>query len=978
MSEPSTPSSAAARPARRRYVPAVGPRLKKLLHVVFGLFALLAVNSLYLVSVRVLEAATGNTYQNWFYIGMFLFHLVLGLLIVVPVVAFGVIHLRNAKDRPNRRAVRVGYALFVTALVLLASGIVLTRIEGVIVVKDPAVRSVAYWLHVATPLVAAWLFVLHRLAGQKIRWKVGARWAVVAAVFAAVLLVLQAQDPRRWNVEGPQSGEQYFFPSLARTSTGDFIPAKVLMNDGYCQECHEDVHGRWQYSAHRFSSFNNPPYLFSVRETRKMALERDGNLQASRWCAGCHDLVPFFSGRFDDPEFDDVNDPTSQAGITCTSCHAITNVNSTRGNSDYTIEEPIHYPFAFSENAALEWVNFQLVKAKPELHKKTFLKDLHKTPEFCGTCHKVHLPPELNDYKWLRGQDHYSTYHLSGVSGHGITSFYYPPKAEHNCSGCHMKLRESDDFGARDFDLAGGLEVHDHLFPSANTGIPHLLGFPDWVEAAHREFNEGVMRVDLFGIKEGGTIGGPLHAPLRPVVPALEPGRTYLLEAVVRTVKMGHPFTQGTVDSNQVWVDMEVTGSDGRLVGRSGGFGPDGRVDPYSHFVNVYMLDRHGNRIDRRNAQDIFVPLYNHQIPPGAADVIHYRLTVPAEARGALTVEVGLNYRKFDTTYLKLVYGPDFVNDLPVMDLARDRVTFPIAAPGQPAPAVDNPASEIPEWQRWNDYGIALLLKGGKSKGELRQAEEAFARVEALGRPDGPLNLARVYIEQGTVRDKAIEALSRAAGFDPPAPSWSVAWFTGLVNKQNGYLDQAIADFRSVVELDDAETRERGFDFSQDWRLLTELGQTILERAKQERGEARRARHEALTREAVGYLERALELDQEYMPAHFNLYLAYRQLGDDEKAAEHLALYQKYRPDDNARDRAVAVARAADPAADHAADAIVIYDLQRDGAYELSPVPSPVPAPPPSPNHLRADPRTASGPAVDSAADRIAEGAPAS
>jgi len=957
-SDPESTPGAAAGPAspprRRRYIPAVGPRLRKLLDVVFGLFALLAVNSLYLVAVRVMEAATGNTYQNWFYIGMFLFHLVLGLIIVIPVVVFGIVHWKNSKDRPNRRAVKVGYALFATALVLLISGVVLTRIEGVIVVKDPAVRSVAYWLHVATPVIAAWLFVLHRLAGQKIRWRVGARWAVVGAVFAAAMLVLQAQDPRQWNVEGPASGEQYFFPSLSRTTTGDFIPERVLMNDAYCAECHADVHERWAYSAHRFSSFNNPPYLFSVRETRQVAMDRDGDVQAARFCAGCHDLAPFFSGKFDDPNFDDVGDPTGQAGITCTACHAITHVNSTRGNADYTIEEPTHYPFAFSENEGLQWVNQQLVKAKPELHKKTFLKELHRTPEFCGACHKVHLPEELNDYKWLRGQDHFSTYHLSGVSGHGVTSFYYPETAQANCNGCHMNLMASDDFGAQDFDGEGGLEVHDHLFPSANTGIPHLLGFPDWVEQAHRDFNEGVMRVDLFAIKDGGTIDGELTAPLRPAVPALVPGETYLLEAVVRTVKMGHPFTQGTADSNEVWVDVEVTGGSGELVGRSGGMGPDGHVDPWSHFINVYMLDREGNRVDRRNAQDIFVPLYNHQLPPGAADVIHYRLTVPQDARGSLTVEVGLNFRKFDTTYMKYVYGPDFDNDLPVMDMARDRVTFPIAGPGATPPAVTNPLSEIPEWQRWNDYGIALLLKGGKSKGELRQAEEAFRRVEALGRPDGPLNLARVYIAQGTVRDQAIEALGRAADFDPPAPPWSVAWFTGQVNKQNGFLDQAIADYRSVVELDDAETRRRGFDFSQDWRLLTELGQTILERAKQERGDARRERREELTREAVAYLERALALDSEYMPAHFNLYLAYRQLGDDEKADTHFAAYQKYRPDDNARDRAISAARRADPAADHAAEAIVIYDLQRDGAYELSPEPSPVPAPPDSPQHLPA------------------------
>ena len=35
----------------------------------------------------------------------------------------------------------------------------------------------------------------------------------------------------------------------------------------------------------------------------------------------------------------------------------------------------------------------------------------------------------------------------------------------------------------------------------------------------------------------------------------------------------------------------------------------DGQVDPWAHFVNAYLLDRYGNRIDRRNAQDIAVAL---------------------------------------------------------------------------------------------------------------------------------------------------------------------------------------------------------------------------------------------------------------------------------------------------------------------------------------------------------------------------------
>ena len=152
------PDSESTQSKKIRYKQAVGPRLRRLLNVVFGLFALLAVNATYLGGVSLLEWIRGETYQNWFYLIMFLTHLVLGALIVVPVIVYGVIHIRNTHSRPNRRAVYVGYALFAVAVALLVSGIVLTRLEGVIVVKDETVRAIAYWTHVATPLLAVWLF----------------------------------------------------------------------------------------------------------------------------------------------------------------------------------------------------------------------------------------------------------------------------------------------------------------------------------------------------------------------------------------------------------------------------------------------------------------------------------------------------------------------------------------------------------------------------------------------------------------------------------------------------------------------------------------------------------------------------------------------------------------------------------------------------------------------------------------------------
>lgn len=925
-------------PSRGPQRPAVGPRLRKLLFVVFGLFALLAVNSFYLVSVTVSEWLTEHTYQDYFYQLMFLAHLALGLLIVLPVIVFGLTHLWRAWPRPNRRAVRAGLGLLSSALVLLFSGLILTRFEF-FEINDPQIRELTYWIHVVSPLAVAWLFVLHRLAGRRIRWRVGLRWAAIAGAFALVMVLVHAQDPRQRDLAGPVSSEQYFSPSLARTATGSFIPARALMMQDYCEQCHQESHDTWAHSMHRFSSFNNPPYRFTVREIRKTALERDGNVQAARFCAGCHDPVPFFSGAFDEADFDDVNDPTAHAGITCTACHAITHINSPRGNSDYTIEEPIHYPFAFSENPVLQSINRQLIKAKPEFHKKTFMKPHHKSAEFCGVCHKVHLPAEVNHYKWLRGQNHYDSYLLSGVSGHGVTSFYYPAKAVPNCSACHMPLRQAQhDFGAQDFDHSGARQIHDHMFAAANTAIPHLVNLPAAVNEAHRAFLDRALRVDIFGIKEGGTIDGQLTAPLRPAVPALKPGSRYLLETVVRTLKLGHWFTQGTADSNEVWLDVRITSGD-RVIGRSGGMAGDGEVDPWSHFVNAYVLDRQGKRIDRRNGQDTFVTLYNHQIPPGAADVVHYLFEVPEDVREPVTVEVKLRYRKFDTTFVKHFQADAFErNDLPITSLAADRVTFPIEG-SQPRSA--SVQARIEPWERWNDYGIGLLRKGnkGSSKGELRQAEQAFTQVERLGRPDGPLNLARVYFKEGRL-DDAVDALARAARHDPPAPPWSVAWFTGLVNKQNGYLDEAIEDFKAVAQTRFEEARRRGFDFSKDYRVLNELGQTVFERAKRERGQARRAKRTALLQEAERWFSRTLDIDPENAAAHHNLALIHVQLGDRERAAEHRRLHMRYKPDDNARARAVAIHRRHNAAADHAAESVVVYDLQRAGAYGLNADPS--------------------------------------
>jgi tetratricopeptide (TPR) repeat protein len=875
----------------RVYEPAVGPRLKVLLFAIFAGVALLGATGVYLLAIRALEWRQGQVLTNQFTLSMFIVHVVGGVALVLPFLAFGFIHLATARIRPNQLAVRLGILLFIAGIVVCVTGLALIQLAGMPqLATGTAGRIVVYWLHVVVPVLGVVLYVMHRRAGPRIQWKWGYAWGIAVVIFVAAMSAMHSQDPRRWYAQGSPDGEKYFEPSKARTLDGNFIAREALLMDEYCLKCHADIYNNHLHSAHKFSSFNNPAYLFSVLETRKVGYQRDGNPRASRWCAGCHDPVPFFSGAFDEKDFDDPNfnvsqHPTAGAGITCTVCHAIVNVNSRMGNADYTIEEPLHYPFAYSHNPTLQWLNNQVVKAKPEFHKKTFLKPFHRTEEFCSTCHKVSIPMAVNHYKeFLRGQNHSDPYLLSGVSGHGVRSFYYPPVAQTNCNGCHMPLKPSRDFGSRDFDGSGERKVHNHLFVGANTGLPALVNYDgrDEIIRAHSEFlRDKKMRIDLFGLKPGGRIDGKLIAPLRPELPKLEPGSTYLVEVVIRTLGLGHPFTQGTADSNEVWVDFEAR-SGARVIGRNGAMSnPDdsGAVDEWSHFVNVLMLDRNGNRIDRRNPQDIFTPLYNHQIPPGAGQVVHYRLDVPKDVTGPVTLKVRLRYRKFDEPYMKYVHARTAVPRLPVVDICADEVTLPVA--GVAETVAEQKSAIEPAWQRWNDYGIGCFLEGGvdAKKGELRQAKEAFEQMLKLDAKDAIahawLNLARVAFDEGRLAD-AVTALNEAEKVK--APWWTVAWLSGRVNVQNGHLDEAIANFETILApKSQLSLSERKFDFTKDFVVINDLAGALFRRAQQKIDVP--AERDALLIRAIAQYERTLAIDPEDLDAHFGLSQCFTLLG---------------------------------------------------------------------------------------------------
>src|SRR3954470_844338 len=253
-----------------------------------------------------------------------------------------------------------------------------------------------------------------------------------------------------------------FFPSAADTNVHRTIPADFFMTSQSCGRCHKDIYEQWKSSMHHFSSFNNQWYRKSIEYMQDTI-----GTQPSKWCAGCHDHAVFFNGRFDKPIKEQIDTPEAQAGLACTSCHAITSVRSTMGQGDFEIEYPPLHDLAASEHPVLRFVHDHLTYIDPQPHRDIFIKPFHReqTPEFCSSCHKVHLDVPVNGYRWFRGFNDYDNWKAAGVSGQGARSFYYPPKSQ-TCADCHMPRVKSTDPAAK-----GGL-IRSHRFMAANTAVP--------------------------------------------------------------------------------------------------------------------------------------------------------------------------------------------------------------------------------------------------------------------------------------------------------------------------------------------------------------------------------------------------------------------------------------------------------------------------------------------------------------------------
>ena len=150
----------------------VGPALRWLLRALYLLTGVLTATAVYLGAVTAAEFVTGASYQGYVYQWAVLVHLAVGVVIVLPFIAFAPAHALAAWTHPNRRAARMGYVLAGLAVVVLVTGVGLMRVAG-LDLRDPGMRALVYWAHVLAPIGVAWAFANHRRRGRALAGRGG-------------------------------------------------------------------------------------------------------------------------------------------------------------------------------------------------------------------------------------------------------------------------------------------------------------------------------------------------------------------------------------------------------------------------------------------------------------------------------------------------------------------------------------------------------------------------------------------------------------------------------------------------------------------------------------------------------------------------------------------------------------------------------------------------------------------------------------
>lgn len=525
---------------------------------------------------------------------------------------------------------------------------------------------------------------------------------IAFSVFGGGVVVLSQSDALHVR-SAPPKPTRLFSPSNARTENGEYIPTKDFISAARCAACHTDTHKEWSQSLHR-NSGREPYYKASVN-----ILEQVRGSEFIQHCESCHAPVSVFSGALvsgsrETRRMDD-------EGITCTVCHSITEANPL-GTSSYTIRKPALLIREDGTASGSEATDKDILADVPS-HKRAMMRPLLQKPEFCGACHKSNAPPELNNYKFIRGYSTYDEWQQSGASHESILPFYRRDKRA-DCNTCHMPLME----GRNDLAADKNGQIISHRWLGANTAVASYYGDKEQEKLTEKFLQNKVLSVDIFALRRMAS--NEVIAPLAQTLiktesttgrnsvasnkkqnwvksamnsaattssstdlvnqVSLQPGEEVVAEVVVFNRGAAHTFPPELRDLYEPWVEFEVMDeTSGKRIFQSGYLEPNGQLDARAHVYKAILLDELGKPLTRHQVWLGTAKAYDAFVPQGRGDLVRYRFRLPPDlsptAKIKLTAKV--NYRRFINEYAEYVSRQ--VNEKlpnPVVEMASSEAVF--------------------------------------------------------------------------------------------------------------------------------------------------------------------------------------------------------------------------------------------------------------------------------------------------------------
>lgn len=648
-----------------------------------------------------------------------LVHTVLGIVLTVLLVVYVVKHWADYHRTYSMNHFKLtGYVGGVVLLVCLATGFTLTwdglfgsRIREI----DRTLHLVTTWAFVAFMVPHVGLLILRDRRSSRPAVQRGVRHyllgtgAVTVITLAIVALAwllrprvdLQTTFPTDYSFAYARGDEQRpFAPSMAETESGGPIDQRLLGGSASCGSsgCHEEIYREWAVSAHRWAAMDVG--FQSIQST----MAAQNGYESTRYCGGCHDPVSLFSGtKNTDP--DHLTDAVGyDEGVSCLSCHGIRKTDL-QGNANYVMGALPRYVFELNPTPAGKLVSDFLIRTYPSDHVESLSKRLFKKPEYCAACHKQFIDEELNAVGRVQLQNQYDMWDKS--KWHAKNG---DPSKTIECRECHMPLVADSQDPARgdalDYNRSPRDDRHrSHRFLAANQLMPILLkdrlaedvgtdAVDEQIELTRR-WLRGEFDVPEIADKwsEGPAV------PIQIIAPAtVEPGEELLARVVITANKVGHDFPTGPLDIIQSWVEVRALDEHGREFFSSGVVDDEHFIAPGAFLFKAEPVDRYGNLIDKHNLWEMTGVRYRRALMPGFQDVAEYRMLCPSsvgegsggdfehyqerairlpdDARGKITIEARLRYRKIDQFLLNFLYGEgeSRATDLtsPITDLSED------------------------------------------------------------------------------------------------------------------------------------------------------------------------------------------------------------------------------------------------------------------------------------------------------------------